>query len=161
MKKIILVLLVVVFYAGGNFANAQTADKAALLNEHAIRSDNAAVRATRDLWNRVGDRKDESWYKLPKGYLATFTEDGIENRYIYDQRGSWRYTMLTYREDHLPAEVRKVVKSTYYDYSIAWVKEIRQGEDIAYVVHVESDKEWKDVVVQNGEMRVLKAFARQ
>jgi len=157
MKKVIGLLLVVVFGTGGYCANAQNSDKAYILNAHMIKSDAAAVRATRDLWKRVGDQKDEAWYKLPKGYLATYVEAGIESRYVYDKKGVWMYALLTYQEKDLPREVRKEVKSDYYDYAITWVKEIRQGEDIVYVVHVENEKEWRDVSVQEGNMRVLKA----
>ncbi|MBS1605117.1 MAG: hypothetical protein JST42_20810 [Bacteroidetes bacterium] len=163
MKKMIVVLLVVLFCSGSNAANAQTQtlDKAVLLNTYAIRSDNAAVKATRDLWKRVGEQKEEAWYKLPKGYLAVYTEDGIQNRYVYDSKGNWLYALLTYTEKSLPADVRGLVKSTYYDYSIGWVKEIRQGEATVYVVHVESDKEWKDLAVQDGQMQTLRTISKR
>jgi len=163
MKKLIVVLLVVVFYTGSNSANAQTQtlDKAILLNSYAIHTDNAAVRATRDLWKRVGDQKEEAWYKLPKGYLAVYAQDEIQNRYVYDKKGNWIYALLTYPEKGLPEEVRKLVKSTYYDYSIGWAKEIRQGEETVYVVHVESDREWRDISVRDGEMQTLKAICKK
>jgi hypothetical protein len=161
MKKVIVVLLVVVFGTGSYCANAQNRDKVYMLNTSMIKSDGAAVRATRDLWKRVGDQKEEAWYKLPKGYLATYMEGGVESRYVYDNRGAWMYTLLTYQEKEMPREVRKIVKSEYYDYAITWVKEVRQGEDLAYVVHVENEKEWRDLSVQDGDIRVLKTVGKQ
>ena len=161
MNKIIIVLLAVVFSAISNSAHAQTSDKAVLLNAYAIGSDRAAVKANRDLWARVGDKKNEAWYKLPKGYLATYEEEGVESRYVYDWKGYWLYSIATYQEDHLPAEVRKEVKRNYYDYSIVWVKEVKEGDDNVYVVHVENKTEWKDLSVQDGELKVLKAFCKQ
>ncbi len=161
MKKIIIVLLAVVFCAGSYPADAQTSDKAFLLTTYTIGADRAAVRATRDLWGRVGDKKNEAWYKLPKGYLATYAEEGVESRHIYDRKGNWMYSMMTYQEDHLPEEVRKEVKSIYYDYSIIWVKEVKEGDDSAYVVHVENRTEWKDLSVQDGEIKVLKEFCKR
>ena len=154
-------LLASLFWAISNSASAQTSDKAVLLNTYAIGSDRAAVKATRDLWARVGDKKNEAWYKLPKGYLATYEEEGVESRHIYDQKGNWMYSMMTFREDHLPAEVRKEVKSNYYDYSIVWVKEVKEGEDDVYIVHVENKTEWKDISVQDGEIKVLRTFCKQ
>lgn len=162
MKKIISVLLVSAFIAGGNFAHAQNSDKAYLLNTPAIRSDNAAVRATRDLWERVGDKKNESWYKLPEGYLATYREEGVDSRFVYDQRGRWVYTMLTYTEKEMSKDLRRSIKSVYFDYSIGWVKEVRQGEDLLYVVHVEDSKEWLDLAVrQDGHIEILKEVDKQ
>lgn len=161
MKKIIVVLLVVAFCAGSYSANAQNSDKAILLNTHAIRSDGAAVRATRDLWVRVGDRKDEAWYKLPVGYLATYTDERGENRFVYDPKGRWLYSICTCTEKQIPLDVRKLVRSTYYDYSIGWVKEIKQDEGVVYAIHLEGEKEWLDLAVQDGEMKVLKSFSKQ
>lgn len=161
MKKIITVLLASLFWAISNSASAQTSDKAVLLNTYTIGSDRAAVKATRDLWSRVGDKKNEAWYKLPKGYLATYKEEGVESRHIYDRKGYWMYSLMTYQEDHLPAEVRKGVKSIYYDYSIVWVKEVKEGEADVYVVHVENNTEWKDLSVQDGEIKELRTFCKQ
>ena len=62
---------------------------------------------------------------------------------------------------HLPVEVRKEVKSNYYDYSIVWVKEVKEGEDDVYVIHVENKTEWKDLSVQDGEIKVLRTFCKQ
>ena len=163
MKKIIVMLLVVVFYTGSTPANAQTQtlSNAVLLNSYTIRSDKAAVKATRDLWNRVGDQKEEAWYKLPKGYLAVYNEGDVQNRYVYNKKGDWLYALLTYPEKALPAGIRKIVKSTYYDYSIGWVKEVRQGDDTVYVVHLDSDKEWLEIAVRDGEMLKLRSVCRK
>ncbi|MBS1661536.1 MAG: hypothetical protein JST68_10850 [Bacteroidetes bacterium] len=162
MKKILIVLLVTVLIAGSESAQAQNSDKAYLLTSTAIRSDNGAVRATRDLWKRIGDQKNEAWYKLPTGYLATFKEGAVDSRFVYDARGRWIYTMLTYTEKEMPRDVRKSVKSIYFDYSIGWVKEVRQDEDVVYVVHVEDAKEWMDLSVQpDGHIDILKAVRKQ
>ena len=160
-KKIIIVLLVVAFCAGSYSANAQNSDKAVLLNTHAIRSDGAAVRAARDLWVRVGDRKEESWYKLPAGYLATYTDQRGESRFVYDHKGKWLYSICTCTEKQMPEEVRRLIRSTYYDFTIGWVKEIKQDESIVYAVHIESEKQWMDLMVQDGEVRELKSFSKQ
>jgi hypothetical protein len=161
MKKIIVILLAVVCYGGNYPAHAQTSDKAYLLNTHIIGSDKAAVKANRDFWKRVGDMKNEEWFKLPKGYLATFTENGIQNRFAYDQKGNWLYALLTCKEKDMPMEVRKLVKSIYYDHTIGWVKEVRQGEVLLYVIHLENEKEWKEIVVQDGEITILHAYCKQ
>ena len=147
--------------AGSYPANAQTSDKAYLLNARTIGSDKAAVKANRDLWERVGDKKHEEWYKLPKGYLATFTESEIQNRFVYDPRGNWMYTLMTYKEKDMPIGVRKAVKSEYYDYVIGWVKEVRERDVVIYVVHVENETEWKDIALMDGEMTVLHTYCKK
>jgi hypothetical protein len=161
MKKIILLLLAAVICNGRMTVQAQTADKASLLNTRSLETDAAAVKATRDFWEREGDARNEKWYRLPEGYLAEYTSGGVDNRWVYDRKGNWVYSMLIYTGKELPEEIRRKVKSIYYDYSIGWVKEVRQGDDRAYVVHIENDKEWKDITLQDGDIRVLKAFCKK
>ena len=157
MKKIISLLLTGLFAL---MVQAQTSARIALLHTGAMGTGKAAVRATRDLWSRVGDRKNEQWFKMPQGYMAEYTEGPVQARYMYDQRGYWRYSLLTYTEWQLPQEIRKLVRSNYYDYSIGWVKQVNEDETLVYVVHIEDDKSWKELAIQDGEIRVLKEFRK-
>ncbi len=161
MKKLFGVLLTGISFLSSQAMQAQTTEKVSLLNISTIGADKAAVRATRDFWNRVGEQKDEHWYKLSNGYQAVYTEGRVQARYMYDQKGQWKYSMLTYTERELPTEVRALVRSNYYDYAIGWVKEVHEEEAIVYVVHLEDAVSWKDLAVQDGEIRVLKEFCKQ
>src|SRR5579872_755461 len=129
MKKLFCMLLLLVV-AGGYRALSQTSttDKAYLLNIHAIGTDRAAVRATRDFWQQAGDQKQEQWYKLPQGYLAEYTEGRTQAQYRYDAKGNWLFCIFTYSEKELPEQVRTLVLSHYFDYKIRWVKEVRNDE---------------------------------
>jgi len=97
---------------------------------------------------------NERWYKLPGGYLAEFTEGPVQNKLVFDKNGNWVYTMREYGEKQLPEEVRRLVKSTYYDFSIGWVKEVTQFQSIVYVVHIDNAPEWKDLLVRDEEIKV-------
>jgi hypothetical protein len=160
MKKLISLLLTGMFVTVGFFTQAQTAtsDKAYLLNLHNISTDKAAVKATRDFWQRAGDQNNAQWYKTTTGYLAEFYDGQTQAHYLYDHKGNFAYSILTYSEKEMPAAVRHLVRSNYYDYNIGWVKEVNEDETTAYVVHVEDAASWKDLVVQNDEIRVLHAY---
>jgi hypothetical protein len=161
MKKFIGLLLTGMFILGGPATQAQGSDKAYLLHTSAIGADKAAVRATRDFWQRAGEQKDEQWYKSSQGYVAEYAAGPVQGRFVYNLKGDWAYSILTYGERELPEEVRKEVRSNYYDYSVTWVKEVREADAVAYVVHLEDEASWKEVVVQDGDMRVLKALYKQ
>jgi hypothetical protein len=161
MKKLFALLLTGMSTFIGVATQAQASDKAYLLNASAIGVDRAAVRATRDFWQRAGGQKEEQWYKSARGYVAEYEAGPVKARYVYTQKGDWAYSILTYGEKGLPEEVRRQVRSNYYDYAIRWVKEVNEGEAVVYVVHLEDEASWKDVAVQEGEMRVLKAMAKQ
>jgi hypothetical protein len=161
MKKFIGLLLTGMFILGGLATQAQGSDKAYLLNTSAVVADRAAVRATRDFWQRAGEQKDEQWYKSSRGYVAEYEAGPVKGRFVYNLKGDWAYSILTYGEKELPEEVRREVRSNYYDYSITWVKEVHEEDAVAYVVHLEDEASWKEVAVQDGEMRVLKAMYKQ
>jgi len=159
MNKLLGALLVAALCLGSQ-GSLWAQDNASLLNINAIGVDAAAVRATRDFWSRSGERSDEQWFKLSTGYQAEFTEASAKGQYMYDRKGKWVYSILTYGEEKLPEEVRELVRSKYYDFGIRWVKEVREADNLVYVVHMESAKEWKDVAVQEGQMRVLNSFCK-
>jgi hypothetical protein len=163
MKMLISLWLTGMFVTVGSLTQAQTttSDKAYLLNIHNIGTDKAATRATRDFWDRVGDQNTAQWYKLSNGYMAEYYQGATQAHYVYDQKGNFVYSMLTYTAKELPTTVRHLVRSNYYDFTIGWVKEINEAQTTAYVVHLEDSASWKDVVVQEGEIRVLHAYSKQ
>ena len=72
--------------------------------------------------------------------------------------------MKGYFEDKLDRTVRGIVKQKYYDYKITYVQEIETGSNVAmptYMVHIESDNDFKIVRVCDGAMDVYEEFARQ
>jgi hypothetical protein len=128
------------------------------LNIHTLRNDKAGVKAAREFMKLAGENREERWYQLPGGYLAEFEEGTIHNKLVFDRNGNWLYTMREYGEKELPREVRNLVKSTYYDFSIGWVKEVSQFRSTAYVVHINNAPEWKDLIVREGEIEVQRSF---
>jgi hypothetical protein len=161
-KKLISLLLTGMFVTVGFSMQAQTptSDQAYLLNLHNISADKAAVRAARDFWERAGDQNNAQWYKTATGYLAEYYEGATQVHYLYDHKGNFSYSLLTYTEKEMPAEVRHLVRSHYYDFTIGWVKEVNEAKTRAYVVHIEDAVSWKDLVIQDGEIRVLHAYCK-
>jgi hypothetical protein len=84
--------------------------------------------------------------------------DGAEHRVFYDKKGYWDATIKYYDEKKLPPDVRAIVKSTYYDYSITSVQEIQKGNKIVYLVHMQDATTLKSVKVCDGEMEVIAEF---
>ena len=164
MEKILAALLTAAIVMGGYTVNAQLSDKTTLLNMHNVGVDKAAVRAERNFWKRNGEQKEEQWYKISGGFLATFVEMEIHTSEVYDGGGNWVYAIRQYYEKDLPAEVRKMVKSTYYDDAIGWVKEVWNAgadEDApVYVVHIENSSSWKDLSIHDGIMEVLHSYRK-
>ena len=87
--------------------------------------------------------------------------DAVKYRVDYDNKGHWNGTLRNYAEDKLSRDVRSIVKSEYFDYSIKWVWEISvpglTGGPV-YIIHVEDEKSFKNIEVHNGEMKVLEQY---
>lgn len=153
MQKMLFVLTMVMIYFPPTI-HAQATNNA-FLNIQNLGAEHGAVKAAREFWKKHGEKKDEKWYKFPGGYLAEFMDGDIGTKVIFDRKGNWSYTMRQYTEKQLPKDIRTLVKSTYYDFSIGWVKEVTQFQSLVYVVHIENAPEWKDLAVRDGEIEVL------
>jgi hypothetical protein len=93
--------------------------------------------------------------------VVRFLVDSISCRAAYDARGNWVYTIKAYDEWKMPKQVRHLVKSTYYDYTITQVEEIdRPNEHKVYLVHMCDATTWKNVQVRDGEMVVVEDFKK-
>ena len=150
MNKIMSVLVMICVYSS---SHAQISNEV-LVSTQTLKADRAATKAGREFWKKYGEGKNESWYKLAAGFLAEFSDGAARYKSVFDYKGNWLYSIKEYNEQGLPKEVRELVKSTYYDYSIVWVKEVSQNQSVVYVVHISDGKSWKDVLVQDGEMEV-------
>jgi len=95
----------------------------------------------------------ENWFKIPEGYYARVTIDGIDQMEYYDKKGNKLYTIRNYDEARLASDVRYNVKSTYLDYEIRLVQEIESASGaITYLIHLEGKAKWINVRISNGEM---------
>jgi hypothetical protein len=102
---------------------------------------------------------DEKWYEIPDALIAIFTFNDINYRIDYDKKGNWLHTMRTYSENKLPADIRHLVKSSYYDYNITFVQEIEKPrEPFTYVVHLEGKTKLINLRVSSGEMDQWQKF---
>ena len=121
---------------------------------------NVSVSAVRDFVHRFKQATNTRWHIMEGGYIAKFELPGFAFQVVYDKRGQWVYTIRTYTEKQLARDLRGLVKSTYYDFSIIQVQEIEQYniDGIVYVVYLEDDSCWKTVRVYNGGMDEMKTL---
>jgi hypothetical protein len=83
--------------------------------------------AVRDFVKRFDDPANARWYKIgQEGYVIKFEEPGTSYRVSYNSRGAWVYTIKTYTEKQMPRDIRRLVKTTYFDDIITQVEEIEQ-----------------------------------
>ena len=89
---------------------------------------NVNTRALKDFTKSFKGAENVSWSEMKDGFLASFKDGGVETKAYYDQKGRWTATIRTYKENKLPKDVRKQVKSTYYDYIIKRIQFMRYAQ---------------------------------
>jgi len=120
------------------------------------------TRAMRDFMSRYKGVTNANWHKSNDLYVAVFYRDSIQNRIIYNSRGDLEYIMKYYREPNLRRDVRAVIKSVYFDYSIFIIQEIEKpNAATVYIVNIEDANCWKKIKVSDGEMEVMESFNKK
>jgi glycogen debranching enzyme len=121
---------------------------------------NINSRAERDFSERFEAADKADWVEIKEGFAAKFVNDGVDTKVFYNHKGRWFATIRIYDQYSLPKDVRKEVRSTYYDYNIYMVIEVTVGDKTAYLVKIEDEKSMKTIRVLDGEMDVYEEFAK-
>ncbi len=113
-------------------------------------------RALRDFSKKFKLASETRWHKVNDGFIADYLLTGIKCKSAYSKKGMWVYTIRYYGEKQLPFEVRNLVRSTYFDFTIIQVEEVSVPENLIYMVHIQDGNAWKIVHIKDGEMNIYK-----
>ncbi|HEV3250281.1 MAG TPA: hypothetical protein VGZ71_04975, partial [Puia sp.] len=102
------------------------------------------------------------WFTIADGFISYFkSEDDISDRVFYNKKGNWTFTVKSYNEGKLPRDIRAIVKSSYYDYTITLVEEVEGIDNLVYIIHMSDKTSIKNLrVTKDGEMDVLEEFTK-
>jgi len=117
-------------------------------------------RAVRNFARTYWNASDANWVTYPGGYVVFFSKNGISSRAYYTRSGELECTIRQYTEKDMPADIRHMVKSAYYDYSIFLVNEITNQGGTSYVVKIEDKTSFKEITIDDNEMRVTNEFIK-
>jgi len=117
-------------------------------------------RAVKDFEKSFKEITNEQWSRLGDGYIVSFIADSVRTRVGYNLKGSRQYTLRYYSEKKLPREVRSMVKSVYYDYSITNVVEVDFDNQPVYLVYMQDETHLKTIGVYDGEIKEINNYTR-
>lgn len=100
------------------------------------------------------------WYEIDKNYLVKFIMNDQENRALFTGGGRLVYHISYGTEKNLPADVRDLIKSRYYDQTITRILKVNQDERLIWVVSMEDKKEYIMVRVEDNEMEETKRMEK-
>jgi hypothetical protein len=92
------------------------------------------------------------WSLVENKYMARFINEGRKTRMLFDKKGEVIYSVTEGNEKSLPADVRKAVKSIYYDYQITFTAEVHSMDKTAWIVNLEDETSLVTVKVVDGEV---------
>jgi len=120
------------------------------------------VKAVRDFLKRNKEAIHPEWMAVETGFVVKYTDRNNSNcRTVYNSRGGFSYTIRQCYENKMPRDVRALVKSQYYDYTITLVEEIEEwSKPLVYVVHLEDATTLKNVRVVDREIDVLEEYKK-
>jgi len=110
------------------------------------------IHAVRDFKKSFRQATDAKWVKNENGASVYFVNDGVKMRTSYNLKGRKEYMLKYYDESRMTPELRKRVRSHYYDHSIVIVTEVTRFNQTYYLVKMENEKEYLTVRVSDGEM---------
>src|SRR4030095_11079238 len=94
---------------------------------------------------------------VPSGYDS---KGDIQTRVYYDGKGKWVSMIRSYGENEMPKDLRRIIKTTYFDYTIHLVNEIQYDGKLIYIIHLSDAKTWINVRYSDGEMEVIEELRK-
>lgn len=98
------------------------------------------------------DATNQKWYAVEKKYLVDFIEHEQNNSALFTKSGRLIYHISFGEENNLPQDIRKMVKSSYFDQDITRVYNVKQDDRNIWVVSLEDTNDIIMVRVENNEL---------
>ena len=92
------------------------------------------------------------WYEVDKKLLVKFIMNDQENRALFTKNGELVYHISIGTEASLPPDVRKLIKSNYYDQQITRVYKVNQHDRTVWISNMEDDSTHITVRVEDFEL---------
>lgn len=168
MKKNLMALALagIAIVCGTVTTNAQVSSGSSTPEYQVSRIDEDDIispKAIKDFTHAYKSVKNEKWMITKDGFIVRFVSEGIKNSISYDKKGKWVASIKYYSEERLARDIRHIVKSTYYDYSIIGILEVETIDSHGvptYVINMQSNTQIKTLRVSAGNMEVWKEYDR-
>jgi hypothetical protein len=104
------------------------------------------------------DAESPMWHYLNKNYFVQFITGDQKNSALFSRKGFLIYHISYGKEKHLPADIRRMVKSFYVECSIPHAVKVEQNKKIVWVLNVEDDANLYLLRSENGVLDEIKHY---
>jgi hypothetical protein len=121
---------------------------------------NLNIKIKRSFIQYFEDATNQRWFESDKNFLVKFNMNGLENRALFAGDGRLIYHITYGTEKNLPANVRSLIKSTYYDQAITRILKVTQDHRLIWVIHLEDNHEYIMARVEDNELEETKRMLK-
>ena len=100
------------------------------------------------------------WFVADKNYVVDFILNNQVNKAEFTKNGRLVYHMAFGNEKQMPTDIRTIVKSKYFDFSINSTVKITYLEKSAWIVNIEDAEHFLVVRVVDGVMDVVEKIEK-
>ena len=100
------------------------------------------------------------WFAADKDYVVDFILNNQLNKAEFTKNGRLVYHMAFGTEKQMPTDIRTIVKSKYFDFTINSTVKITYEEKSAWIVNIEDAENILVVRVVDGVMDVVEKLAK-
>ncbi|MFT3681042.1 MAG: hypothetical protein QM791_12260 [Ferruginibacter sp.] len=118
------------------------------------------AKVVKSFYRSYGEQTAANWTRTARGFNVTFKNDGVNTLVYYTPGGREESKLRFYFENKLPAEVRHIVKSNFYDYSILYVTEVQKNDATAFYIKMQDSSTLKTIRLVNEDWDVVEDLAR-
>jgi len=101
---------------------------------------------------------DVKWNLTNHRYLASFNNNDHACTALFNEGGSWVYSMKNGTQKDLPRDVYRLLKATYIDFDIKVAKEVTTPEWQAWIVNLEDKDNLIVAQVVDGELKEMHRY---
>lgn len=99
-----------------------------------------------------GEQAEQNWSIVGNNFLNRFHVNGVLTNSMFDKNGNLIYTIRYGTEQDMPEDVKRIVKSEYYDYSITMAVNVNESKRDIWVVTLVNATQQLTVRVEDGDM---------
>ncbi|MDB5022505.1 MAG: hypothetical protein JWP78_260 [Mucilaginibacter sp.] len=161
MKKLIIPFLLsgLIFTAGTKSASAQVQLKEVIISGASGKT--VITQKVSDSFNELfkGAVAPE-WVQANKNFIVNFILDNQKNKAEFTSGGRLVYLIVYGKEKEMPADLRTIVKSAYFDYGINSTIKIKFQGRIFWIINLEDANNFVVLRVEDGDMDVIKKIKK-
>jgi len=161
MKKLIIPFLLsgLLLAIGVNSASAQIQLKEVTISSEPTKAI-VSQKVSESFASLFKGAEAPKWFVADKNYVVDFILNNQVNKAEFTKNGRLVYHMAFGNEKQMPTDIRTIVKSKYFDFSINSTVKITYLEKSAWIVNIEDAEHFLVVRVVDGVMDVVEKIEK-